>query len=256
MGRVEWTPTTGVVVTGGASGIGLASARVLAEVGRGVALWDLDRAKTEAAARAISSETGVAAIGLAVDVRDASSFPAALDASRRALGSLGGLVHSAGVVRTTPIDLLDAAEWNAVVDVNLTACALLIRAMADDLRANPGSAIVGVASLDALVGNAAIPAYCASKSGLLGLMRSVADRFADDGVRANCVCPGYIDTPMMAGPLSTPEQRAYFLRQIPLGRLGEPRDIATVVRFLMSDEACYVTGAELSVDGGVFRSQR
>ncbi|MEZ4217065.1 MAG: SDR family NAD(P)-dependent oxidoreductase [Myxococcota bacterium] len=256
MAGIELSPTTGVVVTGGASGIGLACARALAEAGRGVALWDLDAATTERAAREIAEATGVAAIGLAVDVRAPERFPAALDASRAALGTLGGLVHSAGVVQTVPVDELDAASWHAVVDVNLTACALLVRAMASDLRANAGSAIVAIASLDALVGNAAIPAYCASKAGLLGLVRSVADRFADDGVRANCVCPGYIETPMMAGPLSTPEQRAYFERQIPLGRLGEPREIATVVRFLMSDEARYVTGAELSVDGGVFRTQR
>lgn len=256
MGSIEHTPTTGVIVTGGASGIGRASALALAEAGRPVALWDLDPLATDKVAAEIAAQTGATTCGAGIDVRDASLFPAAIDTARATLGSIGGLVHCAGVSMAIPIDALDAESWDAVLEVNLRAEMLLVKALLADLRANPGSAVVGIASINAILGNAANPAYGASKAGVLGLTRSLADQLAGDGVRVNAICPGYIDTPMLAPALDgAAGLRESMLRQSMLGRLGEPAEIGRVVRFLMSDDASFITAEHLVVDGGVVRSQ-
>jgi NAD(P)-dependent dehydrogenase (short-subunit alcohol dehydrogenase family) len=251
MGAVTLSPDTGVIVTGGASGIGRACALALAEAGRPVACWDIDgdgaeRAATEAA------ELGVAAVGLRCDVTQAASFSALIDQSRDVLGSIGGLVHAAGVAGPMPVDFLDEEAWDAVTDVNLRAEALLVRDLLDDLRsARPGSAIVGIASVEAIIAHGMLPAYCASKAGLLGLTRSLALRLAGEGIRVNAVCPGAVDTQMLAPALASPEIMESLIGQVPLERIADPMDVARVVRFLLSDDANYVTGAHILVDGGL-----
>jgi len=250
VGAVQHTPSTGVIVTGGASGIGRASARALAEAGRPVACWDLHADGAASAADEIARELGVAALGVGIDVTKSSAFPDAVARSRAALGTIGGLVHAAGAVSGDPIGALTEENWAKVVDVNLRAHALLVQALLDDLRANPGSAVVGIASIEAIIGHGAIPSYCASKAGLLGLTRSIADRLAPDGVRVNAVCPGYIETPMLAPALQAPGGRERLEENTPLRRLGRPEEIGRAVRFLMSDDASYVTGTHLVVDGG------
>lgn len=245
----EHSPATGVIVTGAASGIGLACAHALAEVGRPVALWDLAGAAARSAATAITDKYGVAAIGIGVDVTDTPAVEAAVDPTRRALGSIGGLVHAAGIVRAEPVGYLDADKWDAVLDVNLRAQALITQAILTDLLGNPGSAVVGISSIEAFIGQAFIPAYCASKAGLLGLTRALAHQLGGGGVRVNAICPGYIDTPMMRG--NVPEeviaqQAAHSIFQ----RLGTAEEVARAVRFLMSDEASFITGTHLTVDGG------
>lgn len=251
MAGLELTPASGVVVTGGASGIGRACARSLAQVGRPVALWDLNGEGAARAAKEIEGELSVRAIGIGIDVTASAEFAAAIEASRKALGSIGGLVHAAGVVRADPVGALDEDKWGAVVDVNLRAEALLVQALLPELRAaGPGSAIVGIASIEALIGHGAIPAYCASKAGLLGLTRAMAHQLAAEGIRVNAVCPGYIETLMLAGVMRTPEARKQLEDSAPLQRLGQPEDIANAVRFLLSDQASFVTGTHLVVDGG------
>ncbi len=251
------TPLSGVLVTGGASGIGRACATALAEIGRPVALWDLDGAGARKAADALASEHGVRTCAAGLDVRESAAFPGLIDAARAELGTIGGLVHSAGVSMPVPIDALDEQSWSAVLDVNLGAFAHLTRALLPDLRANPGSAIVGIASINAILGNGINPAYGASKAGLLGLTRSLADFLARDGVRANAVCPGYIDTPMLAQAFeSSPRLQQSMERQAMLGRLAQPGEIGRVVRFLLSDDASYMTAEHVVVDGGAVRSQR
>jgi NAD(P)-dependent dehydrogenase (short-subunit alcohol dehydrogenase family) len=249
MAALSMSPTSGAVVTGGASGIGRACAAALAEVGRPVAVWDLNSAGAEAAAAEIQHDNGVSTVGIGIDVTDSSAFPAAIERSRAALGSIGGLVHAAGVARADVLGALDEERWDFVLDVNLRAEALLVQALLSDLqKSSPGSAVVGIASIEGLVGNGAIPAYCASKAGLLGLTRSMALQLASDAIRVNAVCPGYIDTPMTA---LGDEIRQQFADHCPMGRMGSAREIAKAVRFLLSDEASFVTGAYLVVDGGV-----
>lgn len=249
------TPNTAVIVTGGASGIGLASAQALAAVGRPVAIWDLSPEKSQAAAAEIAAQFGVATIGVGLDLRDAQALRPALEQTRAALPAIGGLVHAAGVVMQTSLDGLTADNWDAVMNVNLRALPLLVREMLPDLRANPGSAIVGIASINGTLGNGLIPAYSASKGGMLSLVRSMADVLGSEGVRINSLSPGQILTPMMK-PTVAALPEGTFERRILLGRLGLPEEIGKVVRFLLSDDASYITASEIVVDGGNISSQR
>lgn len=241
------TPSTGVVVTGGASGIGRACCVALAEVGRPVAVWDVNGAGAKETAELIGN-----AHWAEVDVRSQAAITDAVGATVEALGTVGGLVHAAGVAGPMPIDFMDEESWDAVLDVNLRAEAFLVRAFLPHFKAaGPGSAVVGIASVEALVGNGMIPAYCSSKAGLLGLTRALAHRLSVDGIRANAICPGAIDTPMLAPLLAFPEARARLEERVPLGRVADPSEIAKVARFLLSDEASYMTGAAVVVDGGM-----
>ncbi|WP_371136538.1 SDR family NAD(P)-dependent oxidoreductase [Novosphingobium sp.] len=244
-----------MIVTGGASGIGLACAQALAAVGRGAALWDINGDKARAEAAALHEQTGVPAIGVAIDLTDLSAYPSAIESSRAALGSLGGLVHAAGVVDTGSLDGLDEDVWAAGINTHLRPLAMLAKALLPDFRANPGSAIVGIASINATLGHMANPVYSAAKGGMLALIRSVADRLAQDGIRINAVSPGQILTPMLK-PTVDLLPKGTFERRILLERLGDPEEVARAVRFLLSDEASYVTAAELVVDGGNISSQR
>jgi NAD(P)-dependent dehydrogenase (short-subunit alcohol dehydrogenase family) len=255
LGVALGTPSTAVVVTGGASGIGAASAAALAAVGRPVAIWDIQDDKAQAVASQLAERYGVAAFGLGVDLRDANALAPALEKTRAALPALGGLVHAAGVVDQSGIEGLTAERWDAVLNVNLRALALLVQAMLPDFRAHPGSAVVAIASINATLGNGLIPSYTASKGGVLSLVRSLADSLGNDGIRINAVSPGQILTPMIQ-PVVDTLPKGTFERRIMLGRLGDPSEIGRVVRFLLSSEASYVTGSEIVVDGGNIPSQR
>ncbi len=245
------SPATGVVVTGGASGIGRACCVALAEVGRAVAAWDLDADGARATAAACA-ELGVPALGVGLDVTDQELVAAAVATSLDGIGAIGGLVHAAGTVRPALDDVVDLDTWDLVLAVNLRAEAVVVSALMPSFRdAGPGSAIVGISSIEGLIGHGFIPSYVASKHGLIGLTRSLAHRLGPDGIRANAVCPGYVETPMLAPTIGTPEARASFEQKIPLGRLAQPDDVARVVRFLLSEESAYVTGAAIVVDGGV-----
>ncbi len=245
-------PSTPVVVTGGGSGIGRAACRALAEVGRPVAAWDLNATGAEETA-ALCADLGVAATARAVDVRDTDAIRTALAATLDALGAVGGLVHAAGVPLGGTADPLGADEFDLVLGVNLRAGAVLASELLPALRdANPGSAIVGIASIEGLIGHGNIPAYTASKHGLIGLVRSLAARLGPEGIRVNAVCPGYIETPMFSPVVDgNPEARAAFERKIPMGRLGRPEEIGRLVRFLLSDDASYLHGSAVVADGGV-----
>ena len=257
LSSIPYSPTSGVVITGAASGIGRACAVALGEAGRPIACWDLDGEGAAATAAEIGESFGVATHSAALDVTETARFDALVAEARDALGSLGALVHAAGISRTESVDELDEVVWDAVLDVNLRAYPLLVRALLEDLVRNRGSAVVGIASINAILGNANNPAYGASKAGLLGASRSMADRLAADGVRVNSVCPGYVRTPMlMPGLEANPALGERLTAQTMLGRLAEPTEIATTVRFLLSDDASYITAEELVVDGGVVRSQR
>ncbi len=249
------SPSTAVVVTGGASGIGRASADALAAVGRPVALWDIHEGNAQRAAAEIGSQYGVATVAVGIDLRDPQAIAPALQTTRAALPRIGGLVHAAGVVDTGSLEGVTPQAWDDGINVHLRPLVLIVQAMMDDFRANPGSAVVAIASINATLGHAANPIYSAAKGGVLSLVHSLADRLARDKVRINAVSPGQILTPMLQ-PSIEHLPAGYYERRILLERLGEPAEVGRVVRFLLSDEASYITAAEVVVDGGNISSQR
>jgi NAD(P)-dependent dehydrogenase (short-subunit alcohol dehydrogenase family) len=234
------------LVTGGASGIGAATAGLLRERGAAVAL--LDRAE---ALDAVADELGATAVR--ADARD----PAAIDAAvAEAADALGGppdlLVNSVGTYRIAPLTELPAAEWDDVLAINLRSAFATGSAVARRLlAADAGGAIVNVASMAARTGDRSEPAahYTASKGGLVALTRQMAAEWGP-AIRVNAVSPGVIDTPMLR-LMDDPESgRAYLDARVPLRRLGEAEEVARVICFLLSDDASYVTGADVPVDGG------
>ncbi len=247
-------PGTGVIITGGASGIGLATAQALAAVGRPVALWDINGDGAHAASQAISEQYGVAASGLRVDLRDPQAVTPAAIATRAALGAIGGIVHSAGTAAVTGIDGVTPENWDAGLALHSRALVLITQAFREDLRRHPGSAIVAVASINATLGNGMIPIYSAAKGAIIGLVRSMADELSRDGVRINTVSPGMIDTPIIAETKA--HLPGHFERRIMLERYGLPEEVGRVIRFLLSDEASYITATQVVVDGGNIHSQR
>lgn len=254
---ITYSPATPIIITGGASGIGQASARALAEVGRPVALWDLDPDKTASVAQDIEDKYGVKTIGIAVDVADLEQIDNAVSASRKTLGPIGGLVHAAGVSGVSTLEQLTVETWTTVMDINLRAEIFIVQAILPDLKVNQGSAIVGIASINATLGNLANPTYSASKGGMLSLNRALADDLANHNIRINSISPGQIATPMLEQAFAyDADLEETFKRKILLQRLGQPEEVAKAVRFLLSDEASYITATELIVDGGNVSSQR
>ncbi|HLY55878.1 MAG TPA: SDR family NAD(P)-dependent oxidoreductase [Stellaceae bacterium] len=246
-----------VIVTGGGSGLGRAICLLLAEAGRPVAVWDL---KAESARRTADECHGVQAIGLGVDVADRAAVDAAAASSEAALGPIAGLVCNAGLTIVGPIGMIRPEDYRRMMSVNLDGVYHAIEATLPSLRRFSGPrSIVVVSSTEAVRGTASIPAYCASKHAALGFTRSVALAVAPEGIRANVVCPGTMATPMLeeqianaaAQGMSSSHLHAAMMSMVPLGRIAEPAEVGRVVRFLLSDEASYVTGATIVVDGGM-----
>lgn len=247
-------PATGVVITGGASGIGLASAHALAAVGRPVALWDINAEGAQAAAAAISAQYGITALGLAVDLRNPQAVAPAAQATRAAIGPVGGIVHAAGTAAQTGLMGVTPENFDSGMALHVRAVVELAQTFIDDLKANPGSAIVAISSINAWFGNAMIPIYTAAKGAVISLVRSMADELGRDGIRINALSPGMIDTPIL-GEMRDGMEQLYGPR-ILLGRFGRPEEIGRTVRFLLSNEASYLTATEIVVDGGIRHSQR
>jgi NAD(P)-dependent dehydrogenase (short-subunit alcohol dehydrogenase family) len=232
---------SGVIITGAASGIGLACAEVLVAEGASVILWDIAPSVAEHAER----------LGMPHEVVDVSGdLSAPVTRAAEALDGLDGLVHAAGSVAVEPVGAFTADSWDAVLDLNLRAHALLVQLMHPYLQESDHASVVGISSIEGIVASAWIPAYCASKAGLLGLTRSMAAQLGADGIRVNAVCPGFIETPMLGPALEIEELKADLEKGAALGRLGQPREVAEAVAFLMSERASFITGTEIVVDGG------
>jgi NAD(P)-dependent dehydrogenase (short-subunit alcohol dehydrogenase family) len=246
------SPSSGVLVTGGGSGIGRETALAIAEVGRPVAVWDVDGEGAAETAAMCRDRYGVTADFSVVDVADTGALESAVSESAKRLGSLGGFVHAAGVSGAMPVDLIEDELWDATLNVNLRAGVMISRMVIPSFReAGPGSAIVFISSIEGLFGSSFLPAYCASKAGVLGVMRSISHRFASEGFRVNAVCPGAVDTPMLAPAFTLPGFRDQLEERTPMKRVSTPDEIARPIRFLLSDEASFITGTYLTIDGGL-----
>jgi NAD(P)-dependent dehydrogenase (short-subunit alcohol dehydrogenase family) len=237
------------LITGAGSGIGRATARILAERGGAVVAADVNRAGAEETVALIRSAGGRAeAIGC--DVTRAEDIDAAIGVARRAFGRLDVVVNCAGILRVASLEDTSEKEWEEVLAVNLTGAFLLTRAALRALREQGGGAIVHIASRAAIRAKEGHGAYSASKAGILQLTQMAAVEGARHGIRVNCVCPGFIDTPMTRGGYDIDATIAAWNQVCPLGRPGTPEDVARAMLFLASEDAGFITGIALPVDGG------
>jgi 3-oxoacyl-[acyl-carrier protein] reductase len=232
------------LVTGSTRGIGRAIAETLAAAGANVAVVGRDRARAEAAAATIER-----AKGFACDVSDPASVVGLVEDVEKTLGAVDILVNNAGITRDNLLMRLKDEDWDAVLDANLRGAFIAMRAASRGMMKRRWGRIVNIASVVGLIGNKGQANYAASKAGLIGLSKSVAKELASRNILANVVAPGFIDTDMTA--TMTPEARGTLSKQIPLERLGTPKDIAGLVAFLASEHAAYITGQVFVVDGGM-----
>jgi len=240
----------GVVVTGGGSGIGQQVCFAAAEEGARVAVGDLDPANAEATAAEIRRRKGEAH-AFRLEVTDPASVAQFVEGAETALGRIDVLVNSAGIREIVSVLDLSWEEWQRVIAVNLSGTFLPSQAFARRIvAAGKTGQIVNLASTLGLMAAPNRAAYTASKHGVVGLTKEMALELGDRGIRVNAVAPGVVDTPIAALVVHNPELAPHYLKTIPLGRFGQPRDIADAVVFLASDEASYVTGQMLVIDGG------
>lgn len=240
------------LVVGASTGIGAATARLLAKEGARVALAGIHREANEQLAATIV-EAGGQAIGIGVDVRRSPDVQAAVQRVQDTFGALHIMYVNAGVASLARAHELDETEWNNVIAVNLTGSFLCAKYALPAIMASGGGSIVLASSSSGVIGDYAAPAYCASKGGLIMLTRQMALDYARDGIRVNCVCPGWIDTafnePFIA--LNPDEHAQTIDRMVPLGRQGSADEVARAVLFLVSEQSTYMTGHALVLDGGL-----
>jgi len=238
------------LVTGGGRGLGRAIAEAYAEAGASVFLTSRHAERAQAAARDLSDMTGGRCLGLELDVRDQQSVEAAVARTLEELGGLHILVNNAGVNIREDIFELSDETWETTIETNLTGAMRCSRAVAAHLKAQRWGRIINLGSMLSAIAIAKRVPYAASKHGVLGLTRAMALDLAPFGVTVNALCPGPFKTEINRPILSNPEYLREFLRQVPLGRLGDPAELKGAALFLASEASSYVTGSALFVDGG------
>ena len=239
------------LVTGGAKGIGLAISQELVALGWNVVVTGRDAAAIDVAVTGLASGPGKA-IGRVMDVRDRASIDSVIADTRSEFGSLDSLINCAGVIIRDESEVLSEADWETVIDTDLSGVFKCSQAAFSDLEKAKGATIVNVGSIAGSVGIAGRAGYTAAKAGLEGLTRTLGLEWADRDIRVNAVAPGWTRTEMVAGGIKDGRlSEAALTSRIPQKRLAEPSEIAKVVLFLMSSDSSYITGQTITVDGGI-----
>ncbi len=242
------------VVTGGSSGIGRAACRRLHDEGANVVIA---ARRADIGAQVAASFASARVIFQPTDVTQRAQLDALFETAVARFGRLDVVVNNAGAASFGPVETLRAQKWRLSIDINLNAVFDACQAAVPHLRATiaagltAGAAIVNVASIAATGGDRGMAAYNAAKAGALNFTRSLALELAPHGIRVNAISPGAVDTPLAAATAQVPRIAAAFNAAIPLGRYGRPEEIAAAIAFLAADEASFITGANLLVDGGV-----
>jgi 3-oxoacyl-[acyl-carrier protein] reductase len=239
------------LITGAGSGMGQAMAREFAAQGAAVIASDIVESRAADTAKAIA-EAGGRAVGVQIDVADASSVEAAVSKGTEQLGPVNVLCSNAGVLDDyRPVLETDEAEWDRVIDINLKGMYLTSRAVLGQMIENGGGAIVNTASISGIVAGGGGAAYTSSKHGVIGFTRQLAFDYGPKGVRANCICPGAVETGMTRDLFAANEAEVMeAVNSVPAGRYAQPEEIAKLALFLASDDSAFVHGAAYVIDGG------
>lgn len=238
------------LITGAGRGIGATIARTLAKEKMDIAIVDYASAETAEETLQAIAEEGVSARYYQCDVSDFAATKAAVDQIVKDFGKVDVLVNNAGITADKLIMRMDEADWDRVLSINLKGCFNMIKHVTPYMMRKRYGRIVSISSVVGLMGNAGQANYAASKAGIVGLTKTVAKEFGARNITANAVAPGFIKT-AMTDALSEEQKQAMY-KLIPLGCLGETQDIANAVKFLVSDDARYITGVVLKVDGGMY----
>lgn len=237
------------IITGAASGIGKATAFLFAEHGAKVVVADIDIHGGKATTAQIQAEANEAKF-IETDVTIVSDTQNVVTQTIEAYGKLDILFNNAGIAMRLPVDELPEEDWHRCIDVNLHGVFLCAKAAIPAMRTNGGGSIINMSSIYGVVGADVRAAYVASKGAVTNLTRGMALDYAEDNIRVNCICPGFVETPLVAGVIKTPDEYQKFADKHPMRRLGQPEEIAYGALYLASDESAFVTGIALPIDGG------
>jgi NAD(P)-dependent dehydrogenase (short-subunit alcohol dehydrogenase family) len=237
------------IITGAASGIGRATALLFAKEGAKIVAADVDDEGSNETVNQIQA-SGNEAFLVRTDVTSTEDVQAMVKATIDTYGKLDILFNSAGIAMRLPVAELPEADWDRCIDVNLKGVYLCSKYAIPEIIRNGGGSIINMGSIYGIVGGKTRAAYVASKGAVANLTRGMALDYVDDNIRVNCICPGFVETPLVQGVVKTPEAYQALANQHPMKRLGQPEEIAYGALYLASDESSFVTGIALPIDGG------